>query len=132
MLEVLNTYDWGEVFGCSGESGMENNCQPEKCIPSEDVSISPITREDVRAIYWILEGENDEANWLIGGEANDGRFFFTEAGCDYTGWDCRSGGTCRVSASVAVLVRFGMTDDARRRLGIEVAAKLNAAEANHG
>lgn len=86
MLEVLNTYDWGEVFGFAGEDAY-NHSTPSSVLSAMPCDNSPFTRKDVEEIYGMYEGENDEEDWLIAGKLKDGRHFMIEAGCDYTGWD---------------------------------------------
>lgn len=73
-------------------------------------------RADVEHVFDQSEGERDGAKWLIAGVLKDGRFFFIEAGCDYTGWDCQANGTSWVSDTLGQLARFGLTDEARERL----------------
>ena len=86
-----------------------------------DIAHSGFTAGDVAEITWIDEGENDGPSWIIGGRLHDGRWFFLSAGCDYTGWDCRAGGSAWVAATRADIAAFAMGDDDRRRLGVELA-----------
>ncbi len=111
MLDVLNNYDWESAFGYAS---------PQKCVSTEDVSVAAFTRQEVKAIYWRSDGENDGDAWIIGGELADGRLFFLAAWCDYTGWDCQAGGSAWVSRSVKTLVRFGIDDGQRSRLNIAI------------
>ncbi len=55
--------------------------------------------EDIANIHAMVPGHNDDDNryWII--ELKDGRFLLTSARCDYTGWDCQSGGSSQVAAS---------------------------------
>ncbi len=54
--------------------------------------------EDIAEIVAVWEGEHDEHNWIwilrLKKEnlpnPNAPQFVWLEAGCDYTGWDCRS------------------------------------------
>lgn len=78
MLAELNSYDWQEAFAYAS---------PEPVIAGRKMDCSPFTRDDVAAIHGIEEGENDGPSWIIYGLLDDGRWFFLEAGCDYTGWD---------------------------------------------
>lgn len=73
--------------------------------------------EDVAEILAMSEGENDEANWLMVVKLKDGRFSFLSAGCDYTGWDCQAGGSSHERDTLEALIRFGMGQDDRDRLG---------------
>lgn len=110
MLERLDDYDWQEVFALAGEQEIEYRAEgtygysngvsitvvpPGASGPSSD----PFAREHVRAIEWIEDGQNDGPDWLVGGQLKDGRWFFIAAGCDYTGWDCQSGGNAYLADS---------------------------------
>jgi hypothetical protein len=87
MLEQLETYDWHEAFGYAGEEG---TCAPD-CKPTPVAGATctddAIKREDVTTIYGYADGEPDSLPWLIAGKLKDGRHFYLEASCDYTGWD---------------------------------------------
>jgi hypothetical protein len=48
--------------------------------------------EDVVEVLGFEDGENEGAQWVGLFKLRDGRFMFTEAGCDYTGWSCRADG----------------------------------------
>lgn len=123
--------DWHTVFACANHGivpgayehteynliGVPKKVLDAKC--SEDV----FTPDDVDRIVDFDEGENDGPSWVIVGVLKDGRVFFIEAGCDYTGWDCRASGVCFVADSIEAIHRWGLTDDARQRL------KLVAVEA---
>lgn len=89
MTKILDDYSWKEAFGFAGkEPDVYNNEKPERALPNDsDLSVDSFDRLDVKRIIALDEGENDEKNWLIVGELNDGRFFAISAGCDYTGWD---------------------------------------------
>ena len=74
MLELLNDYDWEEVFHYADGS---------EAVPDGG---KPFTREDVAEIYAMHYGENDEADWMVFGKLKRGDYFKVQAGCDYTGW----------------------------------------------
>ncbi len=112
VLSVLDTYDWQQAF--------EYASSPDRPPHDNNTSRDGFAREDVEAIHWMSEGENDGPDWLIGGQLRDGRWFFLAAGCDYTGWDCQAGGDAHVAATNDDIVRFGMGDKERVRLGIQI------------
>lgn len=89
MLEELEY--WGTMFYYAGEtensSWQDGDPCVERVVGDEVTSIDFFTREDVEKIFHSDEGENDEASWIMVGKLKDGRYFFLEAGCDYTGWD---------------------------------------------
>lgn len=51
------------------------------------------TLDDIRNIHAEVPGHNDEDHWFWVIELKDKRFLLTDAWCDYTGWDCQSGGS---------------------------------------
>jgi len=53
----------------------------------------PLAEEGVGIVSLVMlqQGENDGAEWQWSVETTDGRTWLVEGGCDYTGWDCRSG-----------------------------------------
>ncbi|HYE07683.1 MAG TPA: hypothetical protein VEL07_19345 [Planctomycetota bacterium] len=119
MLKELDNYDWKEAFGYAGE--------PDTCATAYQDgpkvsgvlgytgSIALFTRADVAEIAGMVDGENDEAPWIIYGRLNDGRWFFLEAGCDYTGWDCQAGGSAVVADDRDTIVRMAIPKDKRAR-----------------
>lgn len=111
-------YDWREAFGCAGDpDGEYNSADVRSAPPASKVSLAPFGRKDVAELFAIREGVHDEANWLAFGRLTDGRFFFLSAGCDYTGWDCQSGGMAFVADNKDDLIRFGMDEDERSLMG---------------
>jgi hypothetical protein len=76
MLEELAGYDWEEAFKYAGPTA----------VIGQDIGLSSFSRDDVKRVIALREGENDEESWLGLFELNDGRFAFLSAWCDYTGW----------------------------------------------
>lgn len=72
---------------------------------------------DVAEVLKADAGENDGDSWLAVGRLKNGTFFFLSAWCDYTGWDCRSGGGSEVADTLENLIRWRMGDEDRQRLG---------------
>lgn len=77
-----------------------------------------LNERDVKRIIGMVDGMNDEESWVGVFELHDGRFVSISAGCDYTGWGCQEGGSSQVAASEEEIIRFGLTDEERERLGI--------------
>ncbi len=124
-------YDWKEAFALAGEPGGENSPQLQPCAPGIEVSSEPFARADVEYIEAYEEGENDGPDWICLGRVKDGRWFFLRAGCDYTGWDCRSGGLVDLAPDRETLIRYGITNRELARLGLpENDVPVNGAE--HG
>lgn len=115
-------FDWIAAFEYAGPTlnkyGANGSPKVQAVGPCD---VSPFTPNDVVEVYKMAEGENDGPSWIMWGQLNDGRHFFLEAGCDYTGWDCQAGGTAYVSTDRNRLVATAMDADARRRFGLETA-----------
>lgn len=115
----IDDYDWREAFACAGDKeGEHNSADVRPALPTSKVSLAPFGRVDVAKVFAMREGENDERDWLCYGRLKDGRYFFLTAGCDYTGWDCQSGGCAFVSDNKKELLQFGMTAEQRGELGL--------------
>lgn len=111
MLERLDTYDWQQAFDVSAS--------PEAVFRSPTaVDTTAFGREDVSEILAIDEGENDGDNWVAVFKLVDGRFAAIGAWCDYTGWDCQSGGSIYVANTYDDIINFGLDEGQRTRLGL--------------
>lgn len=123
--DLLNDYDWILAFQYAGDFESDHTHWGEKSVSAcieTSTDTSPVLRRDVTRIVASAEGENDGPNWLIVVELRDGRFAFLSAGCDYTGWDCQAGGHCIVDTDLQHLIRFGLGEEDRSRLGLEMSA----------
>lgn len=111
MLKQLEGYDWEQAFCVvSGPEPAPNNV--------DNISLQIFDREDVKIIYGIDEGTNEGSDWIVYGRLKDGRYFCLRAWCDYTGWDCQSGGSCQVANSKKLIEKFGLTKSERERLDL--------------
>lgn len=115
------SYDWRSVFdfACGGKSdggtsGNAAGCFPCDCDTRTRSDEFKIT--DVADVIDASDGENDGAHFMCVVLLNDGRFAFLDAWCDYTGWDCQSGGEVLTSTSLRTIERAALTDEARERL----------------
>jgi len=122
MLKELDSFDWKEAFGYAGEPNTSGSPRIQATITNTSLSITPFTREDVIEIVGLSEGEGDGPDWLAYGCLRDGRWFYLEAGCDYTGWDCQADGFAIVGGSREDIEQFALTDQARERFGVAHAA----------
>lgn len=126
MDERLNDYDWAQVFGDdlpAGEYGrvtVENPWTTATVTPGDDTPNHKFTRGDVAEILHIEDGEHDGPDWIAVVKLKDGRYAALEGGCDYTGWDCQSDASRHVASSYEDIVRFGLTDSARKRFGLSL------------
>jgi len=107
--EMKSDYDWREAWGVAQA--------PEAVLGftgSLDLSGG---WDNVVVVLAAAAGENDGNSWVAALRLHDGRHLLLSAWCDYTGWDCQSGGRMQISASLDDLIRFGMTGEERTRLG---------------
>ena len=116
LLDLYNDYDWNEVLAIAGFwSGYNDTtfyCGYACVVPCD-----AFDKKEPIEIIAGSEGENDGPNWLIVLKQG-ARFVFIEAGCDYTGWDCQSGGSAFVADSLDRLIAFGLSDENAERLGL--------------
>lgn len=125
MLERLDDYDWKEAFGAAGkEIGTQLNGVPVVVQFTAPVPTTPFSREDVQEIIAISDGENDGSNWLGVFKLNDGRYAVIDSGCDYTGWGCQEWGSAEVAGSLSDIIRFGLSNEQRSRLGLTLPQSL--------
>lgn len=115
MLKELEDYDWENAFG-EGEISIS----PAPVINAKGININGISRESVKRIIAMVNGENDGPNWTGIFELHDGRFISVCSGCDYTGWDCQAGGEIFVAKDEESIKKFGLSDEERSRLSISV------------
>lgn len=102
-------YDWKEAFTYANTIRTATGCGKE-----------PFTMGDVAEVIKADPGENDGPSWVMVGKLKDRRFFFLDAGCDYTGWDCQAGGDAQVADTLDNLIRYGMDEAARSRFGYKL------------
>ena len=133
MLDRLKDYDWGCAFQCAGETVSEDarwdGVNPTSQFNTASVSpvlnsgcdTAPFTREDVAEILAIADGENDGPNWIGLFKLKDGRYAYLTAGCDYTGWDCQSGGNAWVDTDLARMLELGIDNELRERCAEDLA-----------
>lgn len=105
----LYTYDWKEAFVYAANKG--------RPVLGYEGDLSGFTRADIARIVALDEGVADELDWIILMKLRDGRVAFLEAGCDYTGWDCQAGGGTVIGDDLKHLVRYGIDEVSRTRLG---------------
>lgn len=107
MSEEGYAYDWKAAFA----EGLQDVSACEGFAGSIKIG-----DDEIKAVYRASEGANDERSWLCVGELRDGRWFYLEASCDYTGWDCQAGGRIIIGADEAQVRQFACGDEARERL----------------
>ena len=105
---IKSDYNWVEVF---------KYANPEKCVDDEDISTESFTMDDISEIKALVDGQNDQDDWIAIFKLKDGRFAFIVAWCDFTGWGWQEGGQSLVSSGFLSLMRFGVGIEDRIRLG---------------
>lgn len=116
LPDLLNSYDWEEVFG----EGSGGNCDGTIQVvpPGAPVDSSGVSRAMVAEVIATVNGENDGEQWVGLFLLNDGRYLVAEGGCDYTGWDCQAGNSLCVAGSLEDAIRYGLNPEQQHRLGI--------------
>lgn len=112
--EMREDYAWQEAFKYAADPGEPTEGYRGDC--------AGFGFDDVAEVVASDDGENDGAQWIAVLRLHDGRFAFLSAGCDYTGWDCQASGQTWFASSLESLDQWGLTDDARGRLAMQLAA----------
>lgn len=81
--------------------------------------------EDIANIHAEIAGHNDDDSWYWIIELNDGRFVLTDAWCDYTGWDCQSGGNSQVATSALEAAMLAPVQEGGRHIQRQLVAQIN-------
>lgn len=118
LPEILTDYDWIEVFGEGTGGNTDKKTDP--CPPGAEINLTAPLLADISEVIAAVNGENDGAEWVGVVRLQDGRFCVAEGSCDYTGWDCRAGNHLQVAATLDDAIRFGLSDEQRTRLGVEL------------
>lgn len=91
MLPELDNYDWEEIFHYVGKDKTEIIYNTPRFPP--ELYKDKITREDVKEIIHIFNGEGDGPNWwgifkikCVRWGQDWEQFLYVDAGCDYSGW----------------------------------------------
>lgn len=87
---------------------------------SEAMNYARFSADDIADVVAAEEGENEGEYWLLVARLNDGRFGYVRAGCDYTGWDCQAGGDSAIRPTLEDLLRWELTSQDRRRIGMTI------------
>lgn len=111
-------YDWSEAFS-------PGNVKYSMALPDMPSEWNGNPIEAVTEILAQAAGENDEEEWVAVVRLGEPFFCYAvvSAWCDYTGWDCQSGGhvECIHSANAACS-KMNLTDRQRERLGDQLRA----------
>lgn len=113
LLDITDSYDWEQAFQVACRDSIRNATPWDKSVVT-----LPATHTDVKRVVYSVNGENDSDDWVGIFELNDGRFVSISSGCDYTGWGCQDSGEMMVAGSEEDIIRFGLDDGERERLGL--------------
>lgn len=113
---LLTDPDWAQVFADESYGNVDKTVRVAP--PDSKVSFAPMCRADVVEIIAVVNGENDEQEWIGVFRLADGRFLVAQGSCDYTGWDCQAGNALTVCASMEDVLAYGLTDIEKGRLGL--------------
>lgn len=125
FLMELDDYDWKRIFEL-GDAPIRTNPM-DKTTPTDS-----FTREDVKEIIGIVDGEENGDDWVGVFLLKDGRYAAIWANVCMTGWDCEGSASSVVACTLKDLVRYGLTDEQRRRLSTEEPEFLNRIAARLG
>lgn len=109
--------DWAAALACGGFK-MNPDTKTDSWVSGFSINAAHgVALDDLAAVVHSATGENDGDEWIAVFRLTDGRFGMLSAGCDYTGWDCRSGGRFEVADTWEALCRGVMGDHERHRFG---------------
>lgn len=117
-LSELQSYDWKNVFAYASGIPVWGESALPGAVGENPPAATAFGIDEVEEVLHAVEGENDGPSWVIVVRLKDGRFGCISASCDYTGWDCQAGGASSVASSYEQIIRFGLGDSDRARLGI--------------
>ncbi len=100
LIPGVRGYDWDNTFTAAYQLG--------------------INRFDVKMVIASAEGCKDERNWVGIFQLKDGRYLYVSAWCDFTGWECQSGGVADFRDTIDDVCRELCTDDDRHRMNIQL------------
>lgn len=107
--------DWAEVFG----EGVGGNTTQDVESP-DGTGTGTVLRSNIEELLGSVNGENDGDDWVCVFRLKDGRYGAASGGCDYTGWDCQASNRITVAKDLETIIRLGLSDEDRRRLGCEL------------
>jgi hypothetical protein len=114
----------------TGKHGDHKSATPIPGPVAQQIRIGQVTQ--VVRYYVAHNGEvwtpassgGTELELIVVGRDSLGRWFSVEAGNDYTGWGCQDGSDVRIGATEDQVVKFGLTESGRERLGYPKAGAL--------
>lgn len=127
-VKIPDGRDWDCVWLFAG--------QPYECDDKSVRADHTFSCSDVRSVEAYKEGSVNNDSWQVLGQLHDDWWFFIEASYSPNVSGMNWSGKCFVASSRGHIVRYGMGDDARGRLGISldlpVSDKIRNAAAHVG
>lgn len=82
------------------EDSVERRIDYDLSANEEYNDLAPFRLQDVAYVLAALMGENDgpDYHWIVA--MKDRTYAYVTGGCDYTGWDCQSGGSAEIFVSL--------------------------------
>ncbi len=91
VLKEINERTWRRDYAfhsyCS-DTGSWNT----RGVPQPGMIAYETECRDIKRVFSYQKGENEETDWIMSGELEDGSVFYFQGSCDYTGFDCQGGG----------------------------------------
>lgn len=118
-----DAYDWHHSIEAAASDTATAGAPSQ---PTTPITVAHIAEVDAYAISY------HGLKWSPGGDTGselqlyailrlvDGRWASLESWNDYTGWGCQDGATLRIGPDRDSVVRFGLTEDGRRALGLNL------------
>lgn len=101
----LDEYDWAQALVVAG-----------------------VSRDEILHILGHRIGQGDGDSWMLLFVTPAGKFGVLTAWCDYTGWDCQSGGSVKYANTLKEAQTMLLTSDERRALGCPLPEDVDGAE----
>lgn len=119
--EMKNDYDWIEAWSYADNVPRAQRASVPQKTEGYDGPLDAVTMDDVSEIIASSYDQNDGGTeCLLVVRLKDGRYLYLTAGCDYTGWDCQSGGQSWLANDLDSIIQFGLGEHERMRLRLGV------------
>jgi uncharacterized protein (TIGR02996 family) len=113
-------YDTHDIWAAVIDAAMNHiEIVPSALGPTRiEAMMARFTLADIATIIAKSPGINEDTDWLCLGQLHNGRYFFIEAGCSYSGWDTHGTGRLIIGPNFESIVRFGPGVAQRLRLNL--------------
>lgn len=81
-----------------------------------DIATVMKSENDIVEVYMFINGYNDDRPWEIVGKNSNNLYFYFNAWCDYTGFDCQGGCNILYTDSWESMYTYGVDDEIRNGL----------------